>query len=173
MVRKSVIIGGIVVIAVLGLGTFLFLNSTVPLERKDETLNDTFSVAGHTYENRTLWIDSLGKYAASFAVSEGTIKSTLMVGLEFTLWLEGKVQPQWIESNQADYGRDMAYKDVTMYFVFWNNGNVTKQVHLQVSKVCEETNYVGLLGGGALILTGITMGVILAHVQKNLWKIRG
>ncbi len=169
VVGKGIVIGSIMVLALLSAGAYALLNSSAPLEKKNILLNESFSVTGHTYENRTTWIDSSGEYVASFTVSEGTIKSTLMVGPIFSLWVEGRYEPDWVESDQADLGTGMSLgegEEATMYFVFWNNDTFTKQVHLEASKIWEETNYVGLLGGAALFLSGTLTAIVLKYRYK-------
>jgi len=169
MPEKGVISGCVMVIAMLSLGTFLIMKSMTPLERKDVVLNDTFSVAAHKYENRTAWVDSSGEYFASFTVSEGTIRSSLMVGEIFSLWTEGKYEPDWIESDQGDYGTgiSMGNEGVTIYFVFFNNDTFTKQVHLEASRAWQETDYIDLYGGIVLVLSGTATGVVLVYRQKS------
>lgn len=170
MAERRMVLGGIMVIALLGVGSFLLLNSFMPQEKKSILLSESFNVAGHGYENKTVMVDSSGKYVASFIVSEGTIKSSLMVGSIFSLWKEGQYEPQWIESDQGDLGTGISLGEgevVTVYFVFWNNDTFTKQVRLEASKVWEETNYVGVFGGAALILSGTIVGVIYKVRHKG------
>ncbi|UCE15935.1 MAG: hypothetical protein JSV12_08785 [Candidatus Bathyarchaeota archaeon] len=166
MVGKGIIIGSIIVLALLSAGTFLLLNSLVPLEKKDILLSDSFNVAGNTYENRTAWIGSSGEYVASFTVSEGTIKGCLLIPPEFSNWLEGISEPDWIESNQADFEMTMDLGEGEghhMYFVFVNDDSFTKEVYVEFSKVWEETNYVNLFGGATLVLLGTIITILLKY----------
>ena len=171
MVGKGEIIGSLIVLVLLSAGTFLLLNSLAPLEKKNVLLNDSFSVAGNTYENRTVWINSSGVYVASFTVSEGTIKFYPMFSDELSMWLEGQFEPDWVESDQTAYqvGVSLAEEGdpFCFVFVFVNNDTIAKQVHLEVSRAWKETNYVALLGGTALILSGIIIGVILKYRHKT------
>jgi hypothetical protein len=168
MPEKRIIFGSLVVLALLGGGAFLLANSFAPVEEKNVLLNDSFSVPGNKYENRTVWIDSSGDYVASFTVSEGTINSSRMDPGTMSLWLEGKFKPDWFVSDQGDY--EMVFgpmqEALPISFVFVNNDASTKEVHLEVSKVWKETNYVGLLGGAALILSGTILGVMLKYRHK-------
>lgn len=175
MIGKGEIIGSLIVLVLLSAGTFLLLNSWAPLEKKNVLLNDSFSVAGNKYENRTVWVGSSGVYVASFTVSEGTIKFYPMISDEFSMWLEGQFEPNWepnwVESEQTDYpvGISLAEEGdpFCFVFVFVNNDTIAKQVHLEVSRTWKETNYVALLGGTALILSGIIIGVILKYGHKT------
>jgi hypothetical protein len=164
-IGKAIIIGGIVVLALLSSGTFLLLNSLTPLEKKDTVLNDTFNVAANSYENKTAWATSSGDYVASIVVSEGTINVSWVPAVE--LWLDGQFKPDWFETDQTDmgFGMSMASEEqkIAIYLVFLNNDTVTKEVQLEVSKVWKETNYIGLLGGAALILSGIITVIVLRY----------
>jgi hypothetical protein len=122
-------------------------------------LSDSFNIAGNTCENRTVWIDSSGDYIASFTVSEGTIKGYPMTATQLSLWLEGTYEPDWTESNQADFGMSIDIGDgegSTRHFVFTNDDSSAKEVHVEFSKVWEETNYVNLFGGAILVLLDTT-----------------
>jgi len=167
---KGAIVYGLIVLALLSVGAYVLLSSVTPLEKESLLLDDSFSVAGREYENKTVWADSSGEYSASFTVTEGTINATLMVGNVFSLWTEGLYQPDWVESDQANLGAGMALgqgESAPIHFVFWNNDTLTKQVHLEASKMWKETNYVSLLGGTGLILSGIIMCVISARRSLN------
>ena len=166
MVGKGIIIGSIIILALLSTGTFLFLNSLVPLEKKDILLSDSFNVAENTYENRTVWIGSSGDYVASFTVSEGTIKGCLLFSPELLNWLEGLSEPDWIESNQADFDMTIDLGEGEgnhMYFVFVNGDSFTKEVHVEFSKAWEETNYVNLFEGTILVLLGTIIAILLKY----------
>lgn len=170
MIGKGEIIGGLIALVLLSAGTFLLLNSLAPLEKKNVLLNDSFSVAENKYENRTVWFGSSDVHVASFTVSEGTIKFYPMISDEFSMWLEGQFEPNWVESDQTDYqvGLSLAEEGPFCFvFVFVNNDTIAKQVHLEVSRAWKETNYVALLGGTALILSGIIIGVILKYRHKT------
>lgn len=165
---KAIIIGGIVILALLSSGTFLLLNSLTPLDKKNIILNDTFNVAARSYENRTAWATSSGDYIASIDVSGGTINVSWVPRVE--LWLDGQFKPDWIETDQTDmgFGMSMASEEqkIAIYLVFLNNDTVTKEVQLEVSKVWKETNYIGLLGGAALVLSGIITVIVLKYRRK-------
>lgn len=93
MTEKRIVTGSMIVLALLGVGAFLLLNSFTPTEKKNVLLNDSFNVVGNQYENRTVWIDSPGDYVASFTISGGTINSSRMDPGTISLWLEGKFKP--------------------------------------------------------------------------------
>ncbi len=165
MVGKGIIIGSIIVLALLSAGTFLLLNSLTPLDQKHMVLNDTFNVAANSYENRTAWVSSSGEYVASFIVSEGTINASWVPTVE--LWLEGKFKPDWYETDQTDMRFSVSLgqenEKGSIDLVFLNNGTITKEVHLEVSKVWEETNYVNLFGGATLVLLGTIITILLKY----------
>jgi len=167
-IGKAMIIGGVVVLALLSSGTFLLLNSLMPLEKKNLLVDTSFSVAANKYENETVGIDSPGNYVASLTVSEGTIKFAAMLSSQFSRWLDGQFEPSWVETDQTNYGMVMGGQgvDLTIYFVFVNNDSFGKEVHLEVSKVWKETNYPDLLGGVALVLSGIITVVVLKYRRR-------
>jgi len=168
VIGRGVIIGGATALVMLSLGAFLLLNSMTLLEKKEVLLNDTFNVAGHTYENKTAWVTSSGDYIASFTVQGGTINFSWVPRVE--LWLEGKYTPDWRESDQLEYGFGASLGEEGIRspfsFVFQNNDTSTKEVHLQVSKIWEETDYVSRLGGAALVLAGIMIAVVVAYRRR-------
>jgi hypothetical protein len=168
MSRKTIIIGGIPVLALLTAGTFLLVSSFAPLEKKNVLFDGSLDIVSNGYENRSVWIESTGDYAASFTVSEGLIKFAPMLQSQFDRWLDGLFEPSWIEAHQTVYGMSMGgqYAGYTLYFVFVNNDSFTKTVHLEVSKVWKETNYIGLFGSTALILSGTIIGIGLTYTRK-------
>lgn len=166
MVGKGIIIGSLIVLALLSAGAFLLLNSLTPLEKRDILLSDSFNVAGNTYENRTLWIGSSGDYVASFTASEGAIKGYPMTSAQLSLWLEGMYEPDWTETDQVDFKMSIDIGEgggSTWYFVFMNDDSFTKEVHVEFSKVWEETNYVNLFGGATLALLGAIIAILLKY----------
>jgi len=163
------IIGSIVILVLLSVGAYLIVNSLAPLEKKDTVLNDAFNVAANSCENRTAWATSSGEYVASIAVSEGTINVSWVPTVE--LWLDGQFTPHWYETDQTDMGFSNSVEPgqkSAIYLVFLNNDTVTKEVQLEVSKVWNETNYIGLLGGGALILSGSILAIVLKYTSKPI-----
>jgi hypothetical protein len=166
-IGRVMIIGGIVVLALLSSGTFLLLNSLAPLEKKDTVLNDVFNVAANSYENKTAWAASSGEYIASIVVSGGTINVSWVPTVE--LWLDGQYKPHWTETAHTDMGFGISMgpgEKSAIYLVFLNNDTVTKEVQLEVSKVWKETNHIGLLGGAALILSGIIIVIVLVYQRR-------
>jgi len=161
------------VLALISAGSFFILNSMALLEKKHLMLNDSFSVAGNTYQNRTVWIDSSGEYIVSFTVSPGTINFSWVPTVE--MWLEGQFKPDWIETSQTDYGLSASlgqgYAASPFSFIFLNNDTISNEVHLEVSKVWKEPDYVGLSGGTALVLVGIITGTALKlkKSQNDSW----
>ncbi len=168
MAQKAVIIGSIVTLAMLSPGAFLLLHSITPLEKEEVLLNDTFNVAGHSYQNKTAWITSSGEYIASFTVLGGTINFSWVPLVE--LWLEGKYTPDWHETDQLQYGFGASLGEEGVRspfsFVFQNNDTTTKEVHLQVSKAWEETDYISRLGGAVLVLAGTMIAVVLVYRRR-------
>lgn len=168
MMGKATIIGSIMVLALLSAGAFLIVNSVTPLEKKNVLLNDSFNVLGNNYANRTAWISSSGEYVASFTVSGGTVNFSWVPTVD--LWLTGQFKPDWYETDHADYafGASLGQEGVRSQFsfVFLNNDTVTKEVHLEVLKVWKETNYAGLLGGAALVLSSAIVTIVLKYRRK-------
>lgn len=163
MVGKAIAGGVILVLALLSSGTFLLLNSLALLEKKNVILNDTFNVTGGKYENRTAWLENSVSYTVLFSVSQGTIKFYSMDEAVLSVWLQHQFDPPWIESEYYHFTTGVSGASEggsNMYFVFFNNETSTKEVHLEVSKAWEETNYIGLLGGASLVLLGVIIGII-------------
>jgi len=168
MVARSVIIGSIIILVLLVSGVFLVLNSLTPLEKKNVVLNDTFSVAPESYQNRTATITSEGQYVASFEVAEGAINFSYVPSVE--LWLEGQYEPDWYETDQAHAGFSVGLEQGLtshLYMVFLNNDTSTKNVDLEVYKTWTEMNYAGLLGGAALLIAGAITGIVLMYRRKT------
>jgi hypothetical protein len=168
MVTKRIIICSTLVSALLIAGTFLLVNSFAPLEKKNVLFDDSFEVISNGYENRSVWIETTGDYAASFNVSEGLIKFAPMLQSQFDRWLDGQFEPSWIETDQTVYGMGIGgqYAGYALYFVFVNNDTYTKAVHLEVAKVWKETNYISLFESIALILSGAIIGIGLKYSHK-------
>jgi len=166
MLRKEIMIGLLIALMLSGAGVFILSTSLTPLEKKDVLLNDSFDIPGNAYENRTAWIGSSGEYIAFFTVSPGTIKFFPMTPPELSLWLEGKYEPAWIEKDHADLGMGLSIGEGEghlLYFVFVNDDMFTKQVHVRVTRVWQELNYTGLLGGVTIILAAAIVSVIVIH----------
>jgi hypothetical protein len=169
MARKAVIVGGAIVLVLFIAGTFLIINSLAPLEKNDVLLSDSFSVPGNNYEYRTAVINSSGEYVASFAVSSGVIKFYFFDEATFPMWQEGQFEPSWVEADTAGYGMSItlgAQRNYLEYFVFLNENSIEKEVHLQFARVWNESNYIGLLSGAAIIATGIIIGLVTTSKLK-------
>jgi len=169
MAAKSLIIGAVLVLVLFVSGIFLVFNSLSPLEKKNVVLNDTFSVAPESYQNRTAIITSDGQYVASFVVTGGTINFSWVPTVE--LWLDGQFKPNWLETDETEAGFSFSFEQgfgkTYLYLVFLNNGTSTKDVRLEVFKAWTEMNYVGLLGGAALIICGAIIAVVLKYRRKT------
>ncbi len=169
MPAKTVIVGGITTLALISIGAFLLLNSLTPLEKEQVLLNDVFTVAEHSYQNQTVWVTSSGDYVASFTAQGGTINFSWVPTVE--LWLEGKYTPDWQETDQDQYGFGASLGEEGVRspfsFVFQNNDTSTRQVHLQVAKVWQETDYTSLIGGTIMILSGTTIAIIIVYARRN------
>lgn len=160
---KAMVVGVVLVLALLSSGTFLLLNSLMPMEQKHIILNNTFNVSRGSYENKTAWLENNVNYIVFFMVSEGTIKFYSMDEGVLSVWQQHQFDPPWIESEYYHYATGVSGASgggSNMYFVFLNNDTVTKEVHLEVSKAWEETNYIGLLTGASLVLLGGIIGII-------------
>jgi hypothetical protein len=166
MVGKAVVVSSVIALALLGAGVFLLMNSLTPLERENIVLNDTFNVLGNKYENRTALLKNDVDYRVFFTVSDSTIKFYPMSEDEFSIWQQGQFEPRWVESDQYYArigGTGNPAGGATFYFVFFNNNTSIREVHLEVSNAWQETNYIGLFGGAALILSGCIIGIIAKY----------
>jgi hypothetical protein len=164
VVEKPIIVGSILAFTLLSLGTILLLNSTTPLEKKETILSDTFNVSENRYENRSAWLKNDVNYIVSFSVSEDTIKFYAMSEGTLSAWLQHQFEPAWIESQYHHFalgGTGAPEGGMTWYFVFFNNNTSTKEVHIEVSNAWTETNYIGLLEGAALVLSGGIISIIM------------
>lgn len=162
--RKRIIIATATTLALLAIGTYLLAGSLTLQERKEILLDDSFNVLGNHYENRTLSIPSSGDYVASFTVSNGTIKFHSFTAATLELWQEGQYEPDWVEMDQTDYGMGIELgpqENLFIYLIFVNDDSFQKEVHLEVARVWNEMNYLGLLGGAALVLIGILMALVV------------
>lgn len=172
MIGKTVVIGGILTLALLTSGTFLLLDSLAPLEKKIVILNDTFNVPANQYENRTAWLKNNVNYNVYFSVSEGTIKFYAMDEAIASVWLQHEFEPPWIETEYYHYSTGVSGATgggSTMYFVFLNNDAATKEVHLEVSNAWQETNYIELFEGATLaLLGGIASIITKSRYSKDL-----
>jgi len=165
MVGKAVIVSSVIALALLSAGTFLLANSLQPWERENIVLNDTFNVLAGTYENKTAWLKNDVDYRVSFT-SDSAVKFYPMSEAQLSVWQQAQFEPRWEESDQYYAGIGGSGDPAggsTYYFVFFNNDTFTKEVHLEVSNAWQETNYIGLLGGAALILSGGIIGIIAKY----------
>jgi hypothetical protein len=170
MVGKMLAAISAIALVLLGAGTLFLINSITPLEKKDVILNDTFNVLGNKYENKTALLKNNVDYRISFTASDSA-KFYPMSEAQFSIWQQGQFEPRWVESAQYYAGIGTSgdpAEGVTYYFVFFNNNTSTIEVHLEVSNAWQETNYIALLGGAALILSGSVIGVIVIYRQKKL-----
>lgn len=170
MAGKAVIIGSILALALLGAGVFLLANSLQPLERENIVLNDTFNVLAGAYGNKTAWLKNGVDYRVSFT-SDSAVKFYPMSEAQLSVWQQGQFEPRWVDSDQYYAGIGGSGDPAggsTYYFVFFNNDTFTKEVHLEVSNRWQETNYIGLLGGAALLLSG---GIIVIIAKYRLTRV--
>jgi len=135
------------------------------------TLDKSLVVEGNDSGYKIFDTFSNYDYIASFTVVNGTLKSCypLSEGL-FQQWQEGQYEPNWVETNHAEYelvkssniprGYTGAGAVNLFWFVFKNDDSFSKEVHLQVTQFWKETNYAILIVGTALMVTGIT-GLVL------------
>ena len=167
--RRAIIVSGVIVLVLFIAGVFLLINSLAPVEKNNVLLNDSFSVLGNNYEYRTALIHSSGDYVASFAVSNGVIKFYPFDEATFPMWQGEQFEPSWVEADHADYGMSItlgAQGSYPHYFVFVNEDSIEKEVHLQVARVWNESNYVGLLSGAAITAIGIIIGLVTTSKLK-------
>jgi len=180
MIQKRLWVGSVVILGMLLVGTYLLVHSVfAQVERSNVLLNDSFTIQANDYQYRTTLIYSpampeSAQYTASFTVSSGTIKFSPFTPGTYQLWQEGTYQPDWTEADHADYGMSIGSgtqaDNFNMYFVFLNDASYDKEVHLQVARVWNETNYPGMILGIATIATGMSTGFITK--SKNVLQIK-
>ena len=170
MARQKLLVESVVILGLLLIGSFILMSVFVnpafaQVEKKDILLDNSLTVQGNDYEYRTINVSS-GDFVASFTVSDGkTIKFYPFDLATFSMWQEGTLVPHWVETDYADYGMGITLSGSTtetsypLYLVFLNDNSYEKEVHLRFFRVWHETNYLGIIGGIAMMAIGAGLGV--------------
>jgi len=168
MSKKELLVGGVIILAMFMTGTFLFINSSfAQMERSAVVLNDSFTVPANDYqisEPISFPKESTGLY--SFTVSEGTIKFFPLDTAFYKTWQEDrdKLLPMltngWIEGDDMNYTETVyAESDYEIRCVFFNEDSYDKEVHMKITVTWYETNYLGMIGGIAIVVMGPVLGM--------------
>ena len=169
MSRKRLLVGSFIILGLLLIGTFVLVHSALAkVEKSEVLLNNSFTVQGDSYQIKgPVLIPVSGEYVASFTVSEGTIKFYPLVPTFYQMWQEGEEPPFLVEENHADYETSISTpSSFDMHFLFVNEDSYQKEVHLQVSRIWPETNYLGMMEGAAMMAIGT--GLIAGLKMKKL-----
>ena len=169
MAKQKLLVGSVVILSLLLVGSFILMNVFVnpafaQVEKKDILLNNSLTVQGNDYEYRTINVSS-GDFLASFTVSDGEIIkfSTFPDLLYISMWQEGTFDPLWREIDHLDYGigitSDSPETSSSLFFVFLNDDSYEKEVHFRFFRVWDEINYLGIIGGIAMMAIGVGLGV--------------
>ena len=169
MPKNKLLIGSIIILGLLLIGTFILVHSALAkVEKSEVLLNDSFTLQGDSHQIRGPAVISVSsEYVASFTVSEGTIKFYLLDPTFYQMWQEGKEPPFMVEENHADWGMIISTpSSFDMYFLFVNEDSYPKEAHLQVSRNWPETNILGMIEGVAMMVIGT--GLVAGFKMKKL-----
>ena len=173
MKRQKLLVGSIIVLGMLLLGTFTLMSFLVnpafgQVEKSEVAWSGSLTVQG----NETKWKDfgvlSPYDYIASFTVSNGTIKSCYPLHETlFNYWQEGLFDPDFHETDRADYKLNTEPLEFAgamgtvhlRFFIFVNENSYAKEIRYQITRVWHETNYLLILSGIAMIPIGMIMGI--------------
>jgi len=170
MKRKRFLIGSIIAVSLLLVGTFaVFLMATNrgEVERSNILLSKSLTVQGNNFEYIPVNVTINGyydKFLASFTVSEGQIIkfSHFYDIMHFSMWQEGTFNTSWSEENHLDYrmgvGSDIPDTSFSPVFVFVNEDSYAKEVHFRFFRVWQERNYPVMIAGIGMMAIGTGMG---------------
>lgn len=170
MKSKRLLIGSIIVLSLLLVGTFVVFSMTTELgkvEKRNVLLSKSLTVQGNDFEyipvNVTINGYSDG-FLASLTVSEGQIIkfSHFPSIIYIPMWQEGTFNTSWSEGNHLDYGigvsSDIPDMSISEVFVFANEDSYAKEVHFQFFRVWQEKNYPVMIVGIGMMAIGTGMG---------------
>jgi len=170
MKRQKLLAKSVAILGMLLVGSFILINVFVnpafaQVEKKDILLNNYLTVQGNDYEYRTINVSS-GDFVASFTVSEGKIKFSIFPDPAYiSMWQEGTFDTTWSETDHLKYGigvtSDGSETSSSMVFVFVNEDSYAKEVHLRFCRFWHEMNYMGIMGGVAIMAIGAGLAVRL------------
>jgi hypothetical protein len=170
MKRQKLLIGSIIVVSLLLVGTlvaFLMATELGKVERRNVLLSKSLIVQGNDYEYILVNVTVKGysdDFLASFTVSDGeTIKFSPFPDIIYlSMWQEGTFNTSWFEGNQLDYG--IGYRSgipdtsFSAVFVFVNEDSYAKEVHFRFFRVWQERNYPVMIAGIGMMAIGVGMG---------------
>jgi hypothetical protein len=173
MSKRELLVTGVIILTMHVIGTFLFINSSfAQVERSAVVLNDSFTVPANDYqisEPISFPKGSDGLY--SFTVSEGTIKFFPLDIYFYKYWEEDrdKLLPMltigWVEGDDVNYrvwshdGSPYWEGGCEIRCVFFNEDSYDKEVQMQITVTWYETNYLGMIGGIAIVVMGPVLGM--------------
>jgi hypothetical protein len=168
MSKRELLVTGVIILTMHVIGTFLFINSSfAQVERSAVVLNDSFNVPANDYQiSEPISFPKESDNIYSFSVSEGTIKFFPLDTYFYKAWEEDrdKLLPMltigWVEGDDVNYNTsvysDRAYQ---IRCAFFNEDSYDKEVHIKVTKNWYETNYLGMIGGIAIVVMGPVLGM--------------
>ena len=88
MQRNKLLVGSIIILGLLLIGTFILIHSALAkVEKSEVLLNDSFTLQGDSHQIRGPAVISVSsEYVASFTVSEGTIKCYPLDPSFYQMW---------------------------------------------------------------------------------------
>jgi hypothetical protein len=169
MKRQKLLVATVIILAMFVIGTFLFINSSfAQVERSAVVLNDSFTVPANNYQIRGSIMIPAGEstYIFSFTVANGTVKFYPLDPGLYQWWFENSeelsiyIGSSWVEGDHADFGVSIwAENGYEVRCLFVNDDSYSKEVHLRVIKTWEDTNYLGMIGGIAIVVMGPVLGM--------------
>jgi len=172
MKRQKLLIGSIIVVSLLLVGTFVvFLMATDlgEVERRNILLSNSLTVQGNDFEYIPVNVTINGysdDFIAAFTVSDGEIKfSTFPSIIYISMWQEGTFNTIWSEADHLDYGigasSDRPDTNFSPVFVFANEDPYAKEVHFRFFRVWQERNYLAMIAGIGMMAIGTGIGTRL------------
>ena len=168
MKRQKLLVASVIILTMHVIGTFLFINSSfAQVERSAVVLNDSFTVPANDYQiSEPISFPKESHNIYSFSVSEGTIKFFDLDTYFYKYWEEDrdKLLPMltigWIEGDDVNH-REGTYGEGydEVFCVFFNEDSYDKEVHMKITVTWYETNYLGMIGGIAIVVMGPVLGM--------------
>ena len=170
MNRQKLLIGSIIAVSLLLVGTFVVFSMATKLgevERRNILLSKSLTVQGNDFEYIPVNITINGysdDFLASFTVSDGEIIkfSSFPDIIYIPMWQEGTFNTSWSEGNHLDYGigvsSDIPDTSFSHVFVFANEDPYAKEVHFRFFRVWHERNYPVMIAGIGMMAIGTGIG---------------
>lgn len=171
MNRQKLLIGSIIAVSLLLVGTFVVFSMATNLgevERRNTLLSNSLTVQGNDFEYIPVNVTINGysdEFLASFTVSEGQIIkcSHFYDIMHFSMWQEGTCNTSWSEGNHLDYGMSVSSgtpdTSISPVFGFANEDPYAKEVHFQFFRVWQERNYPVMIVGIGMMAIGTGIGI--------------